>query len=161
MEIKDSFKAFANRVMHALRMGRLAEKDIKTVEHLLIKTEKKNLILSRAILSTLAEGEQSEEDVKKFARMLELASRRIAESKEPFSNEERKELEEIFKRHSLSAKAARKFAFDLDELLTMELQSQIGKTKTIPKKEENILKKEERQQVREEGKELEKERLLY
>lgn len=148
MNIKDSFKAFANRVKHALRMGRLPEKDIKTVERLLAKTEKKNLILSRALLSAFAGGEQSEQDEKRFAHLLDLANRRLEESKEPFSSEEKKELEEMFKRHSLSAKAARKFALNMDELLALELSKQLEKEPLVPKRQEmrqpEEAKKEER-----------------
>lgn len=136
MNLKDSFKAFANRVMHALRMGKLPEKDVKTLKRLLLKIEKKNLILSRALLSTFAAGGQSEQDVKRFAHLLDLANRRVEEDKEPFSGEEKKELEELFRRHSLSAKAARKFAFGIDELLAMELKAQMEKETTVLKKEE-------------------------
>ncbi len=143
----DSFKSFANRVMHALRMGRLGEKDVGTVKRLLLKTEKKNLILSRAILSTLSEGSQSEEDVKRFAHLLDLANRRIAEEKEPFAGEERKELEAMFGRHSLSAKAARNFTLRLDELLAMELRSQMEKEPVVPKKHETHVRHEEKEKL--------------
>lgn len=148
MNVKDSFKGFANRVMHALRMGRLREHDVKTVRRLLIKTEKKNLILSRALLTSFAGGEQSEVDVKRFAHLLELANRRIAEDKEPFTAEEKKELDSIFMRHSLSSKAARKFALGLDELLAMELKSQMEVAPVVPKREEQrAAKREEREKL--------------
>ncbi len=133
MNLKNSFKSFANRVVHALRMGKLPDKDVKMMERLLLRTEKKNLILSRALLSALAGGEQSEADVKKFAHLLEIANRRIVEGKEPFSIEEKKGLEEMFMRHSLSVKAARKFAFGIDELLAMELKTQMEGEKVLPK----------------------------
>lgn len=149
MDIKDSFKAFANRVTHALRMGRLGEKDIKVVQRLLVKTEKKNLILSRALLSLLAGGEQSEQDVKRFAHLLDMANRRMGEEKDPFSVEEKKELEEMFKRHSLSAKAAKKFTLGIDELLTMELKSQMEKDILVPRKQEThtVAHKEEKEKL--------------
>ncbi len=148
MNSKGLFAAFANRVMHALRMGRLNEKDVKTVERLLVKTEKRNLILSRALLAAFTGGEQSEQDVKRFAHLLDLANRRIGEDKEPFSLEEKKELEEIFKRHSLSAKAAKKFAFGVDELLTMELRTQMEKAPILPKKQESThMPKEEKERL--------------
>lgn len=143
MNVKDSFGAFANRVMHALRMGRLPEHDVKTVERLLIKTEKKNLILSRALLATLAGGEQSEADVKRFAHLLDMANRHIAEEKAPFSIVEKQEIEDIFKRHSLSAKAARKFAVGIDELLAMELKTQMEKESVVPRKQEQHAQKHE------------------
>jgi hypothetical protein len=143
MNVKDSFGAFANRVMHAVRMGRLPDGDAKRVERLLVRTEKRNLILSRAILATLSGGEQSEGDVKKFAHLLDLANRRIAEEKEPFTGPEKQDLEELFKRHSLSAKAARKFAVGLDELLAMELKTQMEKGVVVPKKEEARTEKHE------------------
>ncbi len=148
MNARDSFTAFANRVMHALRMGRLNERDTKTVERLLVKTEKRNLVLSRALLAAFTGGEQSEQDVKRFAHLLDLANRRIEEDKEPFSLDEKKELEEIFKRHSLSAKAARKFAFGIDQLLTMELRTQMEKSPILPKKQEDPhAHKEERERL--------------
>ncbi len=153
MNVNDSFVAFANRVVHALRMGKLGEKDTRAVERLLLRTEKRNIIISRAILSTLAGGEQSESDVKRFAALLESADRRAGEGKEPFSAEEKKELEGIFARHSLSAKAARKFAMSVDELLTMELKAQMSKAAVVPKKEEVL--PEQKQQ------EKEKEKLVH
>lgn len=136
MNFTNAFKAFANRVINAVHLGHLSEKDTKTLKHLLTKTEKKNLVLSRAILSALSGAEQSEQDVKRFARLLDLASVRISEDKEPFSIEEKRELEEIFKRHSLSLRAARKFALGLDELLAMELKTQINRESMLPKKTE-------------------------
>lgn len=142
MVFGDSLKAFANRVVNAARMGRLGEKDIKALRHLLVKTGKKNLVLSRAILTALSGAEQSGGDVKKFAHLLDLASVRIGEEKEPFSESEKKELEEIFRRHSLSTGAARKFALGLDELLAMELKNQMGQMEggsALPKKIEQKL----------------------
>ncbi len=148
MDIKNSFKAFANRVIHSLRMGKLNEKDIKIVQRLLIKTGKKNLILSNALLSTLTKGEQSEQDVKRFAHLLDLANRRITEDKEPFSAGDKNEIEEIFKRHSLSTKAAKKFTFGIDELLTMELKSELEKSVILPKKQlESCQRNEEKEKL--------------
>ncbi len=154
MNAKDSFKDFANRVVHALRGGGLPGKDLRTVKRLLLKTEKKNLILSRALLTAFAGGEQSENDVTMFANLLDVANRRIMEDREPFSAEEKKELEEIFKRHSVSAKAARKFALGMDELLVMELKTQMGR------KPEVLLKKQQESSGQAERKE-EREKLVH
>lgn len=143
MELKNPFKAFANRVMHALRMGKLNEPDLKTMERLFLKTEKKNLILSRALLTAFADGEQSEQDVRNFARLLELANRRITENKEPFASRDKKELVELFQRHRLSEKAAAKFALGVDELLAMELKMQINSQPIVPQKQkDNTVQKE-------------------
>lgn len=137
MAIADSFKGFVNRVVHAAHMGQLGEKDVKVLRHLLTKTQKRNLLLSRALLSALSGNAQSEADVKRFAGLLDSANRRINDEKEPFSSEERTELEGIFKRHSLSLGAARKFALGLDELLAMELKTQMEqKIAVLPRRAE-------------------------
>ncbi|MFA5076961.1 MAG: hypothetical protein WC488_00870 [Candidatus Micrarchaeia archaeon] len=134
MELRDSFKAFANRVLHAARMGQLAKKDIKTLERLILRTKKRNLVLSRAILASLSGGNESERDVKRFAHLLELANHRLAEEKEPFLAGESRELEDLFGRHSLSVNAARRFIFSLDELLAMELMGQMDREVQVPKR---------------------------
>ncbi|MDD5337072.1 MAG: hypothetical protein PHS02_01165 [Candidatus ainarchaeum sp.] len=136
MELRDSFKAFSNRVLHAARMGHLPRNDTRMLEHLLLRARKRNLVLSRAILTSLSGGNESEQDVKKFAHLLEMANRHIAEEKEPFSAQESRDLEELFRRHSLSLSAARKFIFSLDELLAMELMGQMDRNMPLPRKVE-------------------------
>ena len=135
MELRDSFKAFVNRVMHAARLGKLGTEDIKVLESLLGKTKKKNLILSRAILGSLSGGLESPADVQAFARLLDKANKNIGEANSPFSNEDRTSLEQIFLRHSLSIKAAKRFALNIDQLLVNELRDEMGKREGLfPKK---------------------------
>lgn len=152
VEIKDSFRSFANRVIHALRMGRSSERDVRIVQRLLVRINKKNLILAHALLSAITKGEHSEQDVKKFAYLLDLANKRIIENKEPFSTAEKEEIEEIFKRHLLSIKAAKKFTLGIDELLAMELNSKL---------EEKILLSEKQQEIHQQNKDREKEKQVY
>lgn len=135
--LKDTFKAFTNRVIHALRMGKkLTGTDINLLKSLFLKIQTKNLVLARALLSSLSDGEKNETDVKKFASLLDSATKNIGENKKPFSEEEKKEIKELFKRHSLSNKAAESFTLGLDEILAMELRAQIDKKEILAKKPE-------------------------
>lgn len=148
MELKDSFKAFSNRIMHAGRLGGLNKKDAKMLEAILTKTGKKNLILARAILTTLGAGEESRKDVQEFAGLLDQADARLDAGAAPFSEQDRKKLEDIFQRHSLSIKAARKFEMGLDGLLVGEFRQELGRKAVMPKKiPENVWKEGERGKV--------------
>ncbi|MEW6528566.1 MAG: hypothetical protein AB1391_01610 [Candidatus Micrarchaeota archaeon] len=133
-------------------MGRSSERDVRIVQRLLVRINKKNLILAHALLSAITKGEHSEQDVKKFAYLLDLANKRIIENKEPFSTAEKEEIEEIFKRHLLSIKAAKKFTLGIDELLAMELNSKL---------EEKILLSEKQQEIHQQNKDREKEKQVY
>lgn len=143
----ESFEAFTRRVLNAVRLGRLPEADTKKLERLLTRTKKKNLILARGILSALRVHGASEEDIKRFGLILEKASYRIEHNKEPFSKDEEKDLLEIFTKYQLSTGAAKKFSFQVDELLTQEIRNAMQKRKfaedIVPSKKKVVMEKGE------------------
>jgi hypothetical protein len=119
---KNSFMAFANRVMSAARVGRLGAKDVKSLEGLLSKAGTRNAILASAILSALS-GSGDQKDIGALAEILSRADGRIENGIAPLSPEDRKSLEEIFNRNMLSGGAARKFELSLDSLLLDEMKA--------------------------------------
>lgn len=149
MDVKDSFKSFANRVMHAARLGKLSERDAKMLSHLLNKTGKKYTVISSALITSLGEGERGGHDVEMFARILEAANRRIDEGKEALTSEEKRQLETIFSGHALSAKVAKNFMLGVDLLLISQLMNTMRtKGSTTPKKvQEQTWSKDEKRKI--------------
>lgn len=140
---KESFRAFTNRVLNALRLGnKVAEKDIKILENILKRERKRSLILASALLSAL-NIKENEEEYKRFAQLIELANLRISENREPFTNEEIEELRNIFYRNNLNEKVVKKFLYSLTDSFTMELRDLMrNKNKIVkPKKEKDEEKK--------------------
>ncbi len=131
MKLVGSFMQFAQRVMGAVKKGRLPGMDSKRLEHLLTRTGKRNLILAKGLLSALYAGGASRTDIENLAGILEKASQRIADEKQPFGNTEKKELEAIFSRAYLSKKTAHRFAAHIDELLADEIDEVIRGRKSI------------------------------
>jgi 3-oxoacyl-ACP reductase-like protein len=126
MRFIGGFFQFARRVLDSARKGGLAEPDLKKLDNLLTRTGKRNAILAKGILTSLSAGGASEKDVARFGDLLQNAETRISENKEPFTDAERKELTEIFKRAYISAKTARWFSAQIDELLAEEINEFIS-----------------------------------
>ena len=148
MVLGETFRGFAERVLGAVRKGGLVKNDASTLDHLLKRTEKRNIILAKGILSALDAGGAGKADVKRFGELLERANNRIIENKEPFTNSDRNELASIFRRAYVSKKTSSWFSNNLDELLAQEVSSSI-KSKSrigVPRKteESRIIEKERR-----------------
>lgn len=137
MQLIGSFSEFARRVVNAAKSGRLQRQDIKKLERLLDRTAKRNLILAKGILSALSAGGATDQEIKRFSNLLERANDKINNDKEPFTNSEKKEMMEIFKRSYISIKAANWFANQLDELVAEEIDEFIkGKRSVVPAKKD-------------------------
>ncbi|MFH2106740.1 MAG: hypothetical protein ABII22_05765 [Candidatus Micrarchaeota archaeon] len=121
-ELLGSFTFFVKRVMAAAKKGGLKNDDCGTLSRLLTRTRKKNLILARGMLSALSIGGATDKDVQRFGNLLEKAHQRITADKEPFSKNEKDEIGEIFKKAYVSEKAAKWFAYNLDELVANEIE---------------------------------------
>lgn len=121
MKFIGGFFQFARRVIEAAKKGGLPAPDIKKLDNLLTRTGKRNTILAKGILTALNAGGASDRDVARFGELLQSAESRIAQDTEPFSPEERKELSDIFSRAYISAKTARWFSAQVDELLAEEI----------------------------------------
>jgi 3-oxoacyl-ACP reductase-like protein len=121
MRFIGGFFQFARRVLEAARKGGLPESDLKKLDNLLTRTGKRNAVLAKGILTALSAGGASERDVSRFSGLLQAAESRIGQEKEPFTDAERKELSDIFKRAYISAKTAKWFSAQIDELLAGEI----------------------------------------
>lgn len=115
------FVEFSKKVMAAAKKGGLKAADLAKLGNLLKKTGNRNRILAQGILSALAAGGSSKEDIHKFGELLELANERIADGKTPFTSKQQEELNTIFARAYVSRKTARWFSLQLDELVAGEI----------------------------------------
>ncbi|MBS3067323.1 hypothetical protein J4450_01355 [Candidatus Micrarchaeota archaeon] len=131
MQLLGSFSEFTKRVVSAARLGRLPKHDIKKLERLLNRTGKRNTILAKGILSALSAGGASDQDINRFSDLLEKANHRITEDKEPFTEPEKKEIGELFKRAYVSIKAANWFASQIDELVAEEIEEFIKGKRSV------------------------------
>jgi len=131
MKFIGAFFQFARRVLDAAKKGGLSAVDLKKLDNLLTRTGKRNTILAKGILSALSAGGASDDDIVRFSSMLQKAESRIADDKEPFTTKEMKELSEIFKRAYISAKVARWFSAQVDELLAGEINEFISGSRRV------------------------------
>lgn len=122
MKFIGGFFQFARRVLDAAKKGGLAAVDLKKLDNLLTRTGKRNTVLAKGILSALDAGGASEKDIKRFGELLKKAESRIADDKEPFTKNEREEINDIFRRSYMSSKAARWFSAQMDELVAGEIK---------------------------------------
>jgi hypothetical protein len=126
MKFIGSFFQFARRVIDAAKKGGLGDSDTKKLDNLLTRTGKRNTILAKGILSSLSAGGASDKDVARFSDLLQGAEQKISDNKEPFTAQNRAELLDIFKRAYVSAKTARWFSAQIDELLAEEINEFIS-----------------------------------
>ena len=119
--VLSKFVEFSKKVMSAARKGGLKAPDLKKLGNLLNKTGKRNKVLAQGILSALAAGGSSKEDIHRFSELLEMANDRIEDGKTPFTPKHQAELNTIFARAYISRKTARWFSLQLDELVAGEI----------------------------------------
>jgi hypothetical protein len=131
MRFIGGFFQFARKVLEAAKKGGLPEPDLKKLDNLLTRTGKRNTILAKGILTSLSAGGASDKDVARFSDLLQNAETRISDDKEPFTDSERKELIDIFKRAYISAKTARWFSAQVDELLAEEINEFISGSRRV------------------------------
>jgi hypothetical protein len=131
MKFIGGFFKFARRVMDAAKKGGLAAADLRKLDNLLARTGKRNTVLAKGILSALSAGGASDKDVKRFGGLLKKAEDRIAGDKEPFTDSERNELNDIFKRAYISSKTTRWFTQQVDELLAEEISEFMEGTRRV------------------------------
>ena len=136
MKLIGSFFRFAERVLNATKQAKLSGNDQKKLERLLTRTGKRNLILAKGLLSALNVGGAKQDDIDTLANLLEKASQRMNQDKDPFMPNEKKQLEDVFVRSYISRKAAHWFAGQMDELLAEEIDEFISgrRMMTIPAK---------------------------
>ncbi|VVC03878.1 Uncharacterised protein [Candidatus Bilamarchaeum dharawalense] len=152
MKFIGGFFQFARRVIDAAKNGGLSDKDVKKLDNLLLRTGKRNAIVAKGILTSLSASGASDTDVKRFGEILQLAENRIQEDKEPFSTADKNELTSIFKRAYMSAKTARWFSAQVDELLAEEINEFISGSRRVDvgipaKKTVKFEKEEEKDQT--------------
>jgi hypothetical protein len=131
MKFIGAFFQFARRVLDAAKKGGLAAVDLKKLDNLLMRTGRRNTILAKGILSALNAGGASQKDIDRFGELLHKAEARIAHDKDPFTKHEKEELSEIFRRAYMSAKVARWFSAQVDELLAEEINEFISGARRV------------------------------
>ncbi len=131
MRFIGAFFEFSRRVLDAAKRGGIAAKDLKKLDNLLTRTGRRNAVLAKGILTALSAGGASDRDVARFGELLLAAESRIMEDGEPFNEAERKELAGIFKRAYISAKTAKWFQAQVDELLAEEINDFISGTRRV------------------------------
>jgi hypothetical protein len=131
MRILGSFFAFSKRVLDAARKGGLALRELKKLDNLLTRTGKRNTVMAKGILTALSAGGASESDVSRFGSLLRKAEERVMEGREPFTESERKELADVFGRAYISAKTAKWFSAQVDELLAEEINDFISGSRRV------------------------------
>lgn len=131
MRFIGGFFQFSRRVLEAAKKGGLSESDLKKLDNLLTRTGKRNTVLAKGILTALSAGGSSDKDVSRFSELLQAAESRISQGREPFTDADRKELSDIFKRAYISAKTAKWFSTQIDELLAEEINEFISGSKRV------------------------------
>lgn len=122
MKFIGGFFKFARRVLDAAKKGGLAAADLRKLDNLLARTGKRNTVLAKGILSALSAGGASDKDVKRFGEILKKGEERVSSDREPFTDSEQKELNDIFNRAYISSRTARWFSAQMDELLAEEIK---------------------------------------
>jgi hypothetical protein len=133
-----SFDAFVKRVLDSSKVGKLGKDDASRLKRMLENTKRRNIVLAKGILSALMVGKASDRDITSFAKMLETANERIATDKKPFTKDDEKELNRLFKNAGVSEKAARWFALQMDEFLNSEIEEAVMAKKTVAFQPKNI-----------------------
>ncbi len=131
MRFVGSFFEFSKRVLDAAKKGGLAPRELKKLDNLLTRTGKRNTVLAKGILTALSAGGASERDVSRFSGLLVKAEERVVADKKPFTDAERRELSDLFKRAYVSARTAQWFSAQVDELLAEEINEFISGSRRI------------------------------
>jgi len=121
MKLVGSFFKFAQRVLDAAKKGGLSKMDIQKLEMLMTSNSKRYTTLAKGLLTALDVGGASKEDISRFGQMLEAASVRMAEKKDPFTKAERTEIADIFDRAYMSPKTKRFVENQMNSLLAREI----------------------------------------
>lgn len=124
-----SFKKLRSNVIKALRSAGFSEGDIKRLERMMDKVDKRNIIFIQALLTLLNMAGIPPDDLKKLKMLLRTAYENIITDKKALSDEQAEELTDILLRNKLSLKTARKLLLDLekDDILAEGLNSSLHK----------------------------------
>jgi len=144
MRFLGSFTKFAEAVMEAAKKGGLSRLHLKKLELLLTNTGKRNLTLSKGILTALDVGGASQKDMEKFGELLERANARLVNDRKPFTKEEEAEISRIFDRAYISRRAARWMTTQMDGLVAEEMNEFLKGRKVVAVKKETIPGKKKR-----------------
>ncbi|MDD5340498.1 MAG: hypothetical protein PHV13_04585 [Candidatus ainarchaeum sp.] len=131
MRFVGSFFEFSKRVLDAAKKGGLAPRELKKLDNLLTRTGKRNTVLAKGILTALSAGGAGDRDVARFSGLIIRAEERVMADKKPFTDAERRELSEIFKRAYVSTRTAQWFSAQVDELLAEEINEFISGSRRI------------------------------
>ncbi|MBI2079825.1 hypothetical protein HYT84_03600 [Candidatus Micrarchaeota archaeon] len=129
------FDSFVKRVMAAGKTGKLGRNDLSMLNNLFTKTNLRNKVLARGILSALKAGNAKDSEIKRLTKLLGKATERINDNRKPFSPSDEKELRLIFESAGLSIKTTRWFTLHMDQFLNNEINEElIGKGQLVPSK---------------------------
>ncbi len=122
MSILKSFSDFSKRILKAVK-GKLTASDEMLLEHLLSKTNQRNIILSRGLLSAINTGSPKKEEIDSLAKILDNANMRIMDKKDPFSEKDKEQIAKIFSKCELSKKVAEWVSVQKDIFLYSEINN--------------------------------------
>lgn len=143
MGLLESFKGFVIRVKKAVK-GKLSVSDTLLLEHLLNRTNERNLILARGLLTALDIHSPKKSDIQLLAKILNNANLRIIKNKKPFTKEEEKTISKIFLKYGLSQKVADWMSAQRDIFLYNQIEI-MAKESTMKKPKTKLVKLEKRQ----------------
>ena len=153
MAFLGTFAEFTRRVLASTKKGGLQASDSKKLQNLLTRTANRNTVLAKGILSALSDGGATPQDVNRLGDILHKAEERILADKKPFSDSEQTEITNIFGRAYLSARTARWFSNQMDELIAEEITDFISGTRgisaTVPGKKSVRFSRAEEREVQE------------
>ncbi len=128
MTVIDSFSSFVRRVRKAVEGG-LGSRDRQLLDHLLVKTNKRNIILAKGLLSAFSLKSPNKKDVQILAEVLDNANRRIIQGeKEAFTKDDQKRIAEIFEKKGFSRKVSDWLLTQQDIFLYNEVSEMAGES---------------------------------
>lgn len=142
MKLIGNFISFVKRVLKAAKKGGLGKRDQMRLSSLLEDDGWRFSIMASSLISVF--GKASKKDTKKLAKLLERIYKDKGKTRK-FTNNEKKEIEGIFRRAEISKKTERWFERRMNQFLAEELHERLtGKKRiqvTVPTKKTVKLEK--------------------
>jgi DNA-directed RNA polymerase specialized sigma54-like protein len=122
-----SFKKLRADVINALRSAGFSEADIRRLERMMDKVDKRNIVFIQALLTLLNMAGIPSDDLEKLKVLLRTAYDNTLKDQRALSDEQAEELTDILVRNKLSMKTARKLLLDLetDDVLAERLDTSL------------------------------------
>lgn len=122
-----SFKKLRGDIINALRNAGFSEADIRRLERMMDKVDKRNLIFIQALLTLLNMAGIPPDDLEKLKALLRTAYDNILKDQRALSDEQAADFTDILVRNQLSMNVVRKLLLDLerDDVLCERLDASL------------------------------------